>query len=126
MGDSPTTTPRRVVQRLRQPASARPASGTLARAPPRDSDASPASIIRTTSSPSAADDRGALPERTDEQKSVSSSCKGLAAATRGERMSPVRYVSLYSPKVSGFGIATPESNTRTGSFDVSSYTTILR
>src|SRR5262252_10977659 len=39
-------------------------------------------------------------------------------------MSPVRYESLYSPNVSGFGIMTPESKTRTGSFDVSSYTTI--
>jgi hypothetical protein len=38
----------------------------------------------------------------------------------GETMSPVRYVSLYSPKVSGLGSTAPESNTRTGSELVSS------
>src|SRR5437588_7921950 len=75
---------------LRQLASARPASGTFARAPPTARDASTASIMRTTSSPIEADDRGAIPERIDEQKSVSSSWSGSAAATRGERMSPVR------------------------------------
>ena len=38
----------------------------------------------------------------------------------GDTMSPVRYVSRYSPNVSGFGRFTPLSNTRTGSLLVSS------
>src|SRR6185312_7866830 len=81
---------------------------------------STSSIMRTTSSPTSADDRGSFPVRTAAQKSRSSSASGSAASTRGETMSPVRYDSRYSPNVCGSRSVTPESKTRTGSLLVSS------
>ena len=50
--------------RVRQLASARPLSETIARVPPSASDESTASIIRTTSRPSFADERGGLPDES--------------------------------------------------------------
>ncbi len=61
-----------------------------------------------------------LPVRIASQKSSISRYSGSATSRCGETMSPVRYVSLYSPNVSGFGSSAPESKTRTGSELVSS------
>ena len=44
----------------------------------------------------------------------------LGGVDLGDTMSPVRYVSRYSPNVSGSGSCTPESKMRSGSLDVSS------
>src|SRR5439155_27390928 len=59
------------------------------------------------------------------QKSCISSSSGSLAEMCGETMSPVRYDIRCSPKLPGSGITTPESNTRTGSLLVSSYTIIF-
>ena len=54
------------------------------------------------------------------QKSAISTLRGSAAPICSETMSPVRYVSRYSPKDSGSRNATPLSKTRTRSVLVSS------
>ena len=66
------------------------------------------------------------PVRIASQKSSSSRYMGSTTSTCGDRMSPVRYVSVNSPNVAGSRTMAPESNTRTGSLDVSSYTIIFR
>src|SRR5205814_5787242 len=80
---------------------------TATRAPRRSNDWSTASIIRTTSTPSAALERGVPPERIAPAKSASSTESGSTAPTAGDTIDPVRYVSLYSPKFAGSGRTTP-------------------
>ena len=88
--------------------------------PPAASDSSTASIERTTSTPMSIDERGLVPSSTAAQKSATSSASGSLASMRGDRMSPVRYESWNSPKLSKSRSDAPESKILTGSGLVSS------
>ena len=66
-----------------------------------------------------------MPVRMARAKSASSRASGSAGSIRGTIMSPLRYVSWYSPNVSGVENSIPRSKTRIASSTaVSSYCTI--
>src|SRR5207237_7965985 len=68
----------------------RSGSTTATGTPPASSERCTASIVRTTSSPSAGEDRGSGPPRTARRNSAISSASGSAGSILSDSTSPVR------------------------------------